>query len=199
MTPERWLQIDQLFHSALERAPLERALLITEACAGDEAMKREVESLLKSHERAESFIEQSASDVAAELFAGKRAKLAIGEQIGHYTIMELLGVGGMGEVYLARDMKLGRKVALKLLPAQFTTQVERVRRFEQEARAASSLNHPYILTIYEIGQTDGTYFIATEFVEGRTLRQHIENERMAFPEVLRVAVQLASALSAAHK
>ena len=166
MTPERWQQIDQLFHSALERAPQERALFITEACAGDEALKREVESLLKSHERAESFIEHPPSDVAAELLAGGRVKLAIGQQIGHYAIMALLGVGGMGEVYLAQDMKLGRKVALKLLPAQFTTEAERVRRFEREARAASSLNHPNILTIYEIGETDGTYYIATEFADG---------------------------------
>src|SRR5258705_3246884 len=198
MPPERWQQIDQLFHSALERAPQERALFITEACAGDETLKREVESLLKSHEQAESFIEQPASDVAAELLASGRVKLTIGQQIGHYTITELLGVGGMGEVYLAQDIKLGRKVALKLLPAQITTEAERVRRFEREARAASSLNHPNILTIYEIGETDGTYYIATEFVEGRTLRQHIDSARMGFAEVLRVAVQLASALSAAH-
>lgn len=199
MTPERWQKIDQLFHFALERAPQERALFITDVCAGDEVLKREVESLIKSYERADSFIEQSASDVAAELLAGGRGKLAIGQQIAHYTIMALLGVGGMGEVYLARDMKLGRKVALKLLPAQFTTEAERVRRFEREARAASSLNHPNILTIYEIGETDGTYYIATEFVEGRTLRQHMESARIAFTEVLKVAVQLASALSAAHR
>jgi serine/threonine protein kinase/tetratricopeptide (TPR) repeat protein len=198
MTPERWQQIDQLFHFALERAPQERALFITEACAGDEALKREVESLLKSHERAESFIEQPASDIAAELLVGGRVKLVIGQQIGHYTIMALLGVGGMGEVYLAQDMKLGRKVALKLLPSQFMSDPARVGRFEGEARAASSLNHPNILTVYEIGESDGAFYIATEFVEGQTLRQHMETARMAFTEVLNVGVQLASALSAAH-
>ena len=180
MTPERWQQIDQLFHSALERAPQERALFITEACAGDEALKREVESLVKSHERAESFIEQPASDVAAELLAGGRVKLAIGEQIGHYTIMAQLGVGGMGEVYLAQDMRLGRKIALKLLLSQFTNDKDRLRRFQQEARAASALNHPNILTVHEIEQRAGLHYIATEFVDGVTLRQHLNNAAQHF-------------------
>src|SRR6267154_2487000 len=106
----------------------------------------------------------------------------VGQQLGHYEVLALLGEGGMGAVYAARDTKLGRKVALKLLPSDFTDDPDRLRRFEQEARAAFALNHPNILTIYEIGETDGTYYISTEFVEGRTLRQHIENARMAFSE-----------------
>jgi len=198
MTPERWQQIDQLFHSALERAPQERAFFLTQASAGDEALKREVESLLKSHERAESFIEQPASDVAAELLAGGRVKLAIGQQIGHYTIMALLGVGGMGEVYSAQDMKLGRRIALKLLLSQFTNDKDRLRRFQQEARAASALNHPNILTVHEIEQRAGLHYIATEFVDGVTLRQHLNNQRMSLDEILNVATQIAGALQAAH-
>ena len=199
MTPERWQQINQLFHSALQRGPGERAIFLAGACGDDEVLQREVETLLKSHERAGSFIERPASDIAAELLAVGQAKLGAGQDIAHYKITSLLGKGGMGEVYLAQDMRLGRPVALKLLPAHFTVDAERVRRFEQEARTASSLNHPNILTIYEIGETEGTYYIATEFVEGQTLRQHMAGARMAFTEVLKVAVQLASALSAAHR
>src|SRR5213593_3742364 len=95
----------------------------------------------------------------------------VGKQIGHYQVLSLLGRGGMGEVYLAQDTRLGRKIALKLLPVQFTQDADRVRRFEQEAQAASALNHPNIITIYEIGEVDGTHFMATEFIEGETLRQ----------------------------
>src|SRR2546430_626388 len=199
MTPEHWQQINQVFHSALERAPRERALFLTQACAGDEALQSEVESLLKSHERAESFIERPASDIATELLAGGQAKLKVGQNISHYKTTAVLGQGGMGEVYLAQDIKLGRPVALKLLPAQFTTEEERVRRFEQEARAASALNHPNIVTIHEIGKSNSTHFIATEFVDGETLRASLANRAMKFDEVLDIAAQIASALEAAHE
>ena len=198
MTPERWRQINKLFHLALERLPNQRDHFITEACGNDETLKREIESLLKFHERTQNFIEHPASDLAAEVLAAGQVKLTAERRLGHYTITALLGVGGMGEVYLAQDMKLGRKVALKLLPMQLTSDAERLRRFEREARAASSLNHPNILTVYEIGENNGAYYIVTEFVEGHTLRQHMDSRRMEFAEVLSVGVQLASALSAAH-
>jgi serine/threonine protein kinase/tetratricopeptide (TPR) repeat protein len=120
------------------------------------------------------------------------------QTISHYRILNQLGAGGMGEVYLAEDARLGRKVALKLLPARFTADEERVRRFEQEARAASALNHPNIVTIYDIGQADGVHFIAAEFVEGGTLRQRLAQGRVALSETLEVAIQVASALQAAH-
>src|SRR5437867_3627357 len=120
------------------------------------------------------------------------------ETISHYRILQKLGAGGMGEVYLAEDTRLGRKVALKLLPAEFTQDAERVRRFEQEARAASALNHPNIITIHEVGQVDGLHFIVTEFVDGRTLRQHLADGRLPVDETLDVAMQVASALQAAH-
>src|SRR5438105_5818949 len=125
--------------------------------------------------------------------------LAAGKQLGPYEILSPLGKGGMGEVYLARDTRLKRRVALKLLPTQFTADADRVRRFEQEARAASALNHPNIITIYEIGQIDGTHFIATEFIDGQTLRQRAAGGRLKLLEALDVMIQVASALQAAHE
>ncbi len=123
----------------------------------------------------------------------------VGRQLGHYEVLALLGEGGMGAVYAARDTMLGRKVALKLLPSDFTDDPNRLRRFEQEARAASALNHPNILTIYEIGETDGTQFIATEFVDGETIRQRMARAPMKIDKVLRVAEQVVAALAAAHE
>ncbi|HEY7913401.1 MAG TPA: serine/threonine-protein kinase, partial [Blastocatellia bacterium] len=121
------------------------------------------------------------------------------EPISHYRIISKLGAGGMGEVYLAEDTRLDRKVALKILPEEFTKSEDRLRRFTQEARAASALNHPNIITIYDIGQSGEAHFIATEFIEGRTLGQHMKRARMTLGELLDVAVQIASALSAAHQ
>ena len=121
------------------------------------------------------------------------------QSVSHYRILKKLGAGGMGEVYLAEDNRLDRKVALKLLPQEFTQDAERLRRFTREAKAASALNHPNIITIYDIGQTDSSHFIATEYVEGDTLRQHLRQSRMAVSEVLEVAVQIADALSEAHQ
>ena len=198
MTPERWRQIDELFHEVLERGPGQRAAFLAQACVGDELLRSEVESLIASHKRSESFIEMTAGDVAAELFAVGQAKL-VGQTIGPYKIVGLLGAGGMGEVYLAQDLRLDRKIALKLLPSYFTKDAGRLRRFEQEARSASSLNHPNIVTIYEIGQVDSHHFIATEFIEGETLRQRMGGVRLTLAELLDVGIQLASALSAAHQ
>jgi serine/threonine-protein kinase len=123
----------------------------------------------------------------------------VSPSISHYRILSKLGQGGMGEVYLAQDTHLDRRVALKILPEAFAGDPERMRRFVQEAKAASALNHPNILTIHEIGEADGKHYIATEFIEGETLRQHIEGSRLKMREVLEVAMQVASALSAAHQ
>jgi serine/threonine protein kinase len=120
------------------------------------------------------------------------------ETVSHYRIISKLGAGGMGEVYLAEDLKLGRRVALKLLPAKFTQDKERVRRFEQEARAASKLSHPNILTIYEIGEADGVHFMATEFVEGETLRRRLSGRKLPVDEAIEIAAQIVGALAAAH-
>ena len=198
MQPERWEQINQLFHSALERDSSERAAFLSQACAGDDSLREEVESLIESHERPGSFIERPAGDIAADLFAESESQLTTGQSVGHYKILSLLGEGGMGEVYLAQDTRLGRQVALKRLPAQFTLDPERVRRFEQEARAASALNHPNIVTIHEVGRSNSSHFITTEFIEGETLRQHMGSASMSLDEVLDIATQVASALAAAH-
>src|SRR5437016_4663786 len=123
----------------------------------------------------------------------------IGQSFGPYKILEHIGAGGMGDVYLAEDVRLGRKVALKILPVGFTRDHERVRRFQQEARSASALNHPNILTIFEIGEVDARHFIATEFIEGETLRQRMVKSHLEINEVLDVAVQVAAALTAAHQ
>src|SRR5215831_4041502 len=119
--------------------------------------------------------------------------------IAHYHILSKLGAGGMGEVYLAEDTKLGRKVALKLLPTEFTRDAGRMRRFEQEARAASALNHPNILTIFEIGEANGERYIATEYIDGQTLRERLNGDRLTPPAALDIALQIAAALAAAHE
>src|SRR5439155_176821 len=129
-----------------------------------EVLRNEIEELISSHEQAEEFIESPASDLAAELLGHGQSELKVGEKIGPYEIQSVLGIGGMGEVYLAKDARLSRRVALKLLPPKFTFDPERIRRFEHEARAASALNHPNIVTIHEIGHFNGARFIVTELV-----------------------------------
>ncbi len=197
MTPERLQQIEELYHAALERDSPMRAAFVSESCNGDEELRHEVESLLASQAKAGDFIEEPVHEVAARLIADQKRSI-VGHPIGHYEIIELLGVGGMGEVYLARDPRLDRKIALKLLPAYFTKDEDRLQRFEQEARTASSLNHPNIVTIYEIGQADGHQFIATEFIDGVTLRERLTSIRLKLSETLDTAVQVAAALAAAH-
>jgi serine/threonine protein kinase/Tol biopolymer transport system component len=195
---ERWRQIERLFHSALRRAPQDRDALLAEACSGDAELRREVESLLAEHGRGGSLLETAPSDLAAD-WAQHQHQLTAEQTLGHFRILSPLGKGGMGEVYLAEDLKLRRKVALKLLPSAFTDHEERLRRFEQEARAASALNHPNIITIYEIGEAGQAHFIATEYIEGRTLRALLEEGALPVERVLGIGVQVASALSAAHE
>jgi len=199
MKAERWKQVNDLFQSTVDRAPGERAAFLDEACHGDEGLRREVESLLTSYERSENFIELPAFEVAPELVTNAKAGALVGKVIGHYRIESLIGVGGMGEVYLARDERLGRKAALKLLPDSLTTDGTQLSRFKNEARSASALNHPNILTVYEIGAEGDRLFIATEFIEGITLRASLACGRMNPHAALDIAVQVASALAAAHE
>jgi serine/threonine-protein kinase len=199
MKAERWKQVTDLFQSAVERAPERRAAFLDEACHGDEGLRHEVGSLLTSYERAENFIEVPAFEVAPELVTNDRAGALVGKLIGHYRIESLIGVGGMGEVFLARDEQLGRKAALKLLPEHLTADEAQLSRFKAEARSASALNHPNILTVYEIGSKGNVRFIATEFIEGVTLRALLDDEKMNLRTALEIAVQVASALTAAHE
>ncbi len=199
MNAERWQRIDKLLEAVLEREPGQRANFLDGACAGDEELRREVQALLAAHEQAGSFIEEPALGAALKEMTEHRKQSLVGQQLGSYKILSSLGAGGMGEVYLAQDSRLGRKIALKILPTQFTQDKDRVRRFEREARAASALNHPNILTIHEIGQADGTTFIATEFIDGQTLRQRMQRGRQELSEMLEIGIQIASALAAAHE
>jgi Tol biopolymer transport system component/serine/threonine protein kinase len=197
--PERWQAVKDLFDAALARQREERARFLDRACAGDEALRREVESLLASDVEAKSFMETPAVAGAAESFIETRAHLSVGQQISHYQIASAIGAGGMGEVYLAKDISLGRNVAIKMLPEQFTAVADRLRRFKQEAQTASALNHPNIITIYEIGEHEHTHFIAMEFIEGVTLRQKLANGPLPLADALDVAYQVALALTAAHE
>lgn len=199
MKTERWRQINDLFQSAVERAPDERAAFLDEACHGDERLCRDVKSLIASYERTENFIEIPAFEDAPELLTDDRAGALVGESIGHYRIESLIGVGGMGEVYLARDELLGRKVALKFLPESLTANEAQLNRLEHEARTASALNHPNILTVHEIGVDGRRHFIATEFIDGETLRAVLARGKIDLREALDIAIQVGSALAAAHK
>jgi len=193
--PQRWQQIKQIFDGALELQGAEREAYLTSACEGQTEVREEVDSLLRSYEVAGSFMEAPAV-AHAEL----DQKLTPGQRIKHYQIVNLIGEGGMGEVYLANDTTLSRHVALKLLPAFVSKDPERLRRFTQEARAASRLSHPNVCVVHEIGETDdGRPFIAMEYVEGMTLRQRLRDRTMKLSDVLDIAIQIADALTAAHE
>ena len=199
MTPERYQKVDRLCRAALELEPAERAAYIAAACGDDEEVRQEVESLL-GYEAA-NFLDRSVLELVAQAQAHESSILHFNQQSGRYRLLSLLGKGGMGEVYLAHDLQLERQVAIKMLPAELTGDDEWVRRFEQEARAASALNHPNIITIHEIGETAGRRYVVMEYIAGQTLRQRLAalpNRRLELTEALGVAVQVAAALEAAH-
>ena len=197
-TPERLIKVQELFHAALALDAAARTAFLDNACASDPELFEEVQSLISAHEQEGTFIDSPAAQPIAEMLAGISSESYIGQTIGSFRILSLLGRGGMGVVYLAEDSKLGRKVALKVLPEEFTRREDLVRRFALEAKSASGLNHPNIVTVYEIGQTGSSEYIATEYIEGETLRQHFARGRMDLREVLDVVIQVAGALAAAH-
>ena len=199
MTPERWQRITDLFDEAMTRGRQERAIFLDEACNNDRNLRAEVARLVRSDTESGDFLEAPAFAVAPEFLAPDRIGAQAGELIGRYRIEGLLGLGGMGEVYLARDERLGRKVALKLLPERLTADEAQLSRFEHEARTASALNHPNILTVHEIGVEGNRHFIATEYIEGETLRSALTRDRMNLGDVVDIAIQVGSALAAAHK
>jgi len=198
MKPDKWERIKDLYEAVLMHPLGERPNFLDENCDGDEQVRREVESLLSFSDDAGSFLEKPAVGEVAEVIVSKNEKLAAGQRLSHYEILSPIGEGGMGEVYLARDVNLNRKVALKLLAAHITEDKNRVNRFRQEAFATSALNHPNIITIYEIGEWQGGDFISTEFIEGITLRTLLRKKKLGIGEVLDIILQIASALAAAH-
>ena len=198
MDPDRWRQIDALLLASLERPLDERVRFIEAASGGDENLKSEVLSLLSSDGRLLSLIEKPAFEGAIDLLATHIPELNPCQSIGHYRVISFLGAGGMGEVYIAEDTKLDRKVAIKLLSAENNLGGKQLNLLDREARAASALNHPNIITIYEIGEFEGRNFIATEFIEGETLRQRLNRQKVSVREVADIAIQVASALSVAH-
>jgi serine/threonine protein kinase len=177
--------------------PGERDRFLQEACA-DEEVRGEVESLLGCEAQADGFLEKPALEVTAEALAEGRARSMFGRALGHYQIVAFLGAGGMGEVYRARDSRIGRDVAVKVLPPGIAAHPDRLRMFEQEARAAGALNHPNILAIYDVGVQDGAPYVVYELLEGGTLRDRLRKGALSRRKALEYACQIANGLAAAH-
>ncbi len=197
MQSERWSRCTEIFNAVVELPPNERTAFLEKTCAGDSTLRRKVDLLLKYHTQSDGFLETPAFENAPELLVGDNEVL-LGQQLGFFRIDSILGVGGMGVVYLAEDERLGRKVGLKLLPPSLSSDPKQLEKLKLEARTASALNHPNIVTIHEIGEVDGTYYITTEYIEGRTLRDRM-NEGVVPPnEAIDIAQQIAGALSVAH-
>jgi eukaryotic-like serine/threonine-protein kinase len=199
MNIERLHQIEEIYHAVLEAPPSEREEIFNRKCGNDEDLRCEVESLLSFENTNESFLDSLPESLVGEIFAKQDEGMRLDDkEIGHYKVRHLLGKGGMGEVYLAEDTKLRRQVALKVLPPEFSANRERKRRFETEARAVSALNHPNIITIYEIEEAENVNFIATEFIDGQTLRERLAEKPFSWQETVKIGIQIAEALDSAH-
>jgi eukaryotic-like serine/threonine-protein kinase len=178
MTSAQLRTIEGIFRAALDQQPEQLSAFLDVACEGDEELRRNVETLLPARKKAADFIETSAVELATKIIQSGQAHSLVGQMIGHYKLSELLGSGAMGEVYVATDVTAGRKAALKLLSTRFITDPERLKRFQQEARAVVGLNHPNIVTVYKIGENNAIHYIESELIEGETLRQRLDRGRM---------------------
>jgi serine/threonine protein kinase len=192
---DRWREIETLYNSACERKPEERRAYLESACGGDESLRLEVESLLDQEELAANFLETHESKTPGNAV---EASVPADEQIGPYLVLEFLQKGGMGEVYKARDMRLDRTVAIKFLPRALASDPAALERFQREVRAASSLNHPRICTVHDVGEFQGRPFLVMEFLEGQSLRDRIAGKPLPIAELMDRAVQICDALKAAH-
>jgi serine/threonine protein kinase len=199
ITHDSWKRIKEIFLSAQELGPAERSDFLDEACGDDLSIREEVEALLTADASNDDFLSAPAYEFAADILAGEENEFTGGQKIGRYKILCPLGSGGMGQIYLAEDTLLTRKIALKLIAPQFANDSKRVHRFEQEARAASALNHPNICVIHEIGTTENDrHYIAMEYIQGITLREHLSRGVLSVRKALNIAVQVATALASAH-
>lgn len=207
MQSEKWQQVSRIFEGALALEAEERSAYLQNQCGQDESLRREVELLINSHQKAvaEDFISRNAIEevapliIADEMEREKEHQLVKGQEVGHYRVIERIGAGGMGEVYLAKDKQLDRTVALKILPTEVASDQRRMQRFRQEARIVSALNQPNIVTIFEFGETDSLQFIVSEYVDGKTLRDYMHDKKLTLHEILDIGVQVTAALEAAHE
>ena len=202
MKAKRWQQVEQLYQAALDIEAGRRGVFLNQACAGDQSLRREVESLLERKAEMETFLETPALELAAEALAEDQAGAPLinlaGSTIAHYRIVEKIGAGGMGEVYRGRDTKLGRDVAIKVLPPYLAHDPDRLRRFEREAHLLAALNHPHIAGIHSLEEVGNTCALVLELVEGPTLADRLAAGPLPVNETLVIAGQIADALEAAH-
>jgi eukaryotic-like serine/threonine-protein kinase len=199
MTPERWKQIENVYHAALELTHNHRSAYLDQACADDEELRYEVESLLASQDKAKSFIETYPDDVVAGMIiAEERVRSMIGRTLGRYQLLSLIGTGGMGEVYRASDTRLDREVAVKILPEHLAADHEALHRFQREAKALAALSHPNILSIFDFGTEAGVSYAVMELLEGETLRSHLARGPLAWRKVVEIGIAITDGLDTAH-
>src|SRR5688500_18923297 len=200
MSPERWREVERIYQAVLDRRETESpADLLTSLCGGDQELRRDVAMLLEADAEGQHFLEGNALQAAAETLTEAAPRFTRGQRLGSYELIEPIGAGGMGEVWRARDASLRREVAIKILLDRYAVDPDRLRRFEQEARATGSLNHSNVLSVFSIGYEGGSPYLVTELLEGMTLRHRLAGGALSETKALEYAVQIAKRLAAAHR